>query len=221
MPDARLPAAVAPSGPVGVCSRNRKTSSEPVERRVSTEDVETLIAEQFYFLVEGSPCDLREKLLAGVRQTLHALDGLDREHHPVWVLLAVQTVNASRLHHYVRWLLRQGEADEATDLTIVVQDLAAGCLISNEAWVRLAERDPSWRLEPPLVQGFFNFHLFGAGSFLNDLKRLLVDRDQVDEALAYLRRPETVESPSFRWLTPNATTADLLSFAEMIDAAAY
>lgn len=58
------------------------------------------------------------------------------------------------------------------------------------------------------------------GSFLNDLKRFLVEHDQVTEALVYLRRPKTIENPCFRWLTPQATTDDLLQFADLIEAAA-
>jgi len=174
---------------------------------------------EFSFLGGESPCRLREALLQGVRRTIEELDALDRE-HPVWSLLAVQTVNASRLRSYTGWLLHNGQADESTDLAIVAQDLGAGSIVSTEAWARLASRAAAWRLEGPLVQGFFNFHLFGAGSFLNDLKRFLVERDLVSEALAYLRRPKTLENPCFRWLTPKATATDLIAFAEMIEAAA-
>jgi hypothetical protein len=55
---------------------------------------------------------------------------------------------------------------------------------------------------------------------MNDLKRYLVERDQVAEALAFLRRPEAIENPCFRWLTPQAAAGDLVAFAEMIEAAA-
>ncbi len=56
---------------------------------------------------------------------------------------------------------------------------------------------------------------------MNDLKRFLVERDQVADALSFLRRPGTVDEPCFRWLAPEATAGDLLSFAEMIEAAAH
>jgi hypothetical protein len=186
---------------------------------LSTEDIDDLIAGNFSFLLEESPCALREVMLRSVRRTLERLDGLDRE-HPVWSLLAVQTVNRSRLRSYTGWQVHYGEADEATDLAIVAQDLAAGSCISTEAWSRLASRSSAWRLEGPLIQGFFNYHLFDAGTFMNDLKRHLVEHDQVAEALAYLRRPEAIENLCFRWLTPTATAADLLTFANLIDLAA-
>jgi len=187
---------------------------------LSAHDIERLLAERYAFLSKDVPCALRESLLASVRRMLEELDALDRD-HPVWSLLAVQTVNASRLRSYTGWLVYYGKANEATDLTIVAQDLAAGSVISTEAWSRLANRSPAWRLEGPLVQGFFNFHLFGAGRFMNDLKRFLVEHDQVDEARAFLRQPEAIENPCFRWLTPRAKSGDLLSFAEMIEAAAH
>ncbi len=186
---------------------------------MSAEEIERVIAQDLWFLVEGSPCPLRTQLLAAVRRTFERLDDLPRD-HPVWALLAVQTVNLVRLIHFTRWQLREGEADEATDLTEVAVDLARGSVISTEAWSRIALRSPETFLEGVLVQGFFNYHLFSAGTFMNDLKRFLVEHDCVDEALAYLRRPETVDNLNIRWLCPNATEADLLAFAELIDAAA-
>lgn len=185
---------------------------------MSAEDVEVLI-DQFFFLREGPPSPFREALLRNLRRTIEDLDALDRD-HPVWSLLAVQTVNHVRLMSYTGWRVYHGQADEATDLAIVALDLLAGCRISTEAWKRLAGRSPAWRLEAPLLQGFFNFHLFSAGTFMNDLKAFLVETDQVSDALAYLRRPGTIEHPDFRWLTPNATAKDILYFAELVEAAA-
>ncbi|HEV7671278.1 MAG TPA: hypothetical protein VGS22_22400 [Thermoanaerobaculia bacterium] len=79
---------------------------------MSAQDVDRLLA-GFSFLVEDRPCALRKILLASVRRTLEDLDALDRD-HPVWSLLAIQTVNASRLRCFTGWQLRNGLAGEAT-----------------------------------------------------------------------------------------------------------
>ncbi len=105
---------------------------------MSAQDIDHLLAERYAFLSEDVPCTLREILFASVRQMLEELDALDRD-HPVWSLLAVQTVNASRLDRFVGWQLWNGLAGEAADWTIVAHDLAAGSCVSTEAWGRLAK----------------------------------------------------------------------------------
>jgi hypothetical protein len=184
---------------------------------MSLDDVERVLAGAFEPLPEGPPCPLRELLRDGVRAALLELDALDRG-HPVWAYLAVQTVNRTRLRNYLGWKASRGLADERTWWAIIDQDLGTGSCVSVEAWTQLETLSPAWRFEWALLQGFFNFHLFSADRWLEELKGWLVRRGLVAPALAYLRRPETVDEPCLRWLTPEATSQNLLAYAEALEA---
>jgi hypothetical protein len=184
---------------------------------VSLEDVDRLLRESFLFLLDGPPCALRETLLDSVRANLMELDALDRN-HPVWAFLAVQTVNRSRLGSFMGWKIHHGLADERVYWTNMARDLWAGSRVSSEAWSRLETLSPTWRYEWALLQGFFNFHLFSPGKWMEELKGYLERRDLVRPALDYLRQPALLDDPCVRWLTPGATQQDLIEYAEAIEA---
>ncbi len=185
---------------------------------MSAEDVDRVLNQEFAFLLSGPSCVLRETLLDSVRGHLLELDALDRN-HPVWAFLAVQTVNLSRLGSFMGWKIRQGLADERVYWTNMAQDLGAGSCVSLEAWSQLEKLSRTWRYEWALFQGFFNFHLFSPGRWMNELKGYLVERDLVSPALDRLRQPDLLIDPCVQWLTPGATREDLMSYAEAIEAA--
>lgn len=184
---------------------------------MSADDVELVLRETFELLLTGPRCALREVLQDSVRAALVELDALDRG-HPVWAYLAVQTVNHSRLSSFLGWQIDHGLAGEGTWWARFADDLWSGSCVSVEAWSRLEDLSPSWRYEWALLQGFYNFFLFSPGRWLGELAGYLVRQDLVAPALAYLRRPETVDEPCVRWLAPGATAKDLLAFAETIEA---
>ena len=99
---------------------------------MSLEDVDRVLGGSFRFLLEGSPCALRETLLDSVRANLMELDVLDRN-HPVWAFLAVQTVNRSRLGSFLGWKIYHGLADERVYWANMARDLAAGSRLSEAA----------------------------------------------------------------------------------------
>lgn len=185
---------------------------------MSTEDVDRVLREDFLFLLDGPSCVLRETLLDSVRDMLLELDALDRN-HPVWAFLAVQTVNPSRLGSFVGWKIYHGLADERAYWTRMARDLSAGSCVSSEAWSELEKLSRVWRYEWALLQGFFNFHLFSPGKWMEELKGYLVRRDLVTPSLEFLQRPELIDDPCVRWLAPEATQQDLLEYAELVDAA--
>lgn len=179
------------------------------------QDVDSLLAEHFDFLLGEARCPFQAVLLESVRSLLDELDGLDRD-HPIWSLLAVETVNLSRLRSFAFWQLHHGVDREATDWTIVALDLAAGSVVSSAAWTRLAARSSAWRLEWVLAQGLFNWSRFGPGLFLADLARWLREREQMTTALNLLR-PSSPRDLAFAWLAPDATATDIAHFADLIE----
>ena len=184
---------------------------------MSIEDVDRLLRE-CHSLHEGPPCILRETLCDSVRANLLELDALDRN-HPVWAYLAVQTVNRSRFDSFLGWKIHHGLADERVYWAMMAHDLGAGSCVSVRAWSQLEKLSPTWRYEWALLQGFFNFHLFSAGKWMEELKGYLVQRDLVRPALDYLRQPTLAGDPCVKWLAPKARQRDLMEYAELIDAA--
>jgi hypothetical protein len=183
---------------------------------MSADDVEQVLQEIFPLLLTGPRCALREVLQESVRAALVELDALDRG-HPVWAYLAVQTVNHSRLSNFLGWQVDHGLAGAGTWWAKFADDLWSGSCVSVEAWARLEELSPRWRYEWAVLQGFYNFHLFSPGRWLGELAGYLERQGLVAPALAYLRRPETVDEPCVRWLAPGVTAEDLLEFAEVIE----
>lgn len=185
---------------------------------MSREDVDRLLHEEYPFFQGDEPCALREILGRSVRQELLELDGLERS-HPVWSHLAVQTVNRARLASFLGWKLHHGLASEAAYWTLMADDLCTGSVVSVEAWEGLEKTSHDWRTEYALLQGFYNFHLFSAGRWMEEVKGFLVRRGRVEAALAYLRQPGLSDEPCLRWLAPDADPVRIAEYAALLDAA--
>jgi hypothetical protein len=185
---------------------------------MSLEDVDRLLHEQFSFFQGDEPCELREILGSSIRQELLELDGLDRN-HPVWSHLAVRTVNRARLSSFLGWKVHHGLAGEATYWTLMVDDFYTGSVVSVEAWGELEKISRAWRYEYALLQGFYNFHRFSAGRWMEEVKGFLVQRHRVEAALDYLRQPGLDDGPCLRWLAPEADPGRLAEYAALLAAA--
>jgi hypothetical protein len=186
---------------------------------MSAGDVDAVIKGEFASLRDDIECPLRLVLLESIGSCLTELDALDRA-HPVWANPVVQTVNYSRLQHFVSWRLGLDSEDARAHWAIVAFDLKAGSCVSTTQWPTLERVSRHWRREWPVLQGFFNFYFFTPGPWLEHLKGYLVAHDLLDWALLYLHAPETASTPCVRWLTsdPEAPpqAEDLHHFADVL-----